>query len=248
MNLSKIQQEFYIRYYLWSCEDFKREIRESFPYLQLFRTGVDWSLIQFMSRIGQDERLVLANGLLKKFHPEAVTFLKENLSQDELEMQSRFRTFSNIPSAMDQTVLARELSGEKIIYASRNKLRKAIIDSVAPVLGTDIIRFQDSVKIRTNCLGWNIETDFDFGGMSDQVRYGHSIVSRQRQEPYGIPAISLGRFISLNSWLGLSSMTAWTYLVESDIEQVSDTIYRLCDHFIRAASNLLKGLEFAMNI
>lgn len=243
MNLAKIQQEFYIRYYLWSKKDFKREIHESFPYLRLFKTGPGRSFIEFMGRLERDDQLVLASALLKKFHPEAVKFLGEDLSSEELEMQSQFRVFSNIPSTMDESTLAKELAGEKIIYASRRKLRKAIIDRVAPVLGADIIRFSDSVKIRTNCRGWSIDTDFDFGGMSEQVRYGHSIVSRQRQEPYGMPAISLAQFISLNSWLGLSSATSWKYLEESDIEQVSDTIYRLCDHFIRAASNLLEGNE-----
>ena len=244
MTFLKAKQEFGIRYYLWATSDFEREIDESFPYLRSFKTSSGWNLVQFMEPLRRSERLILMNGLLKRFHPKAVQLVGDKTTPEEEEMRDRFLTFSRIPSALDEEMLSRELSGEKIVYAKRRVLRKMILEKNVPALGTDLIRFGDSVTIRSKSSGWVLETVFDFGGMSDQVRYHHSIISESTKKPFGIPTMSLQNFISLYSWLGIRSQTGWKFLMNEDVEPVCNDVTKFCRHFCEVVPKLLKGLEF----
>ena len=121
MNFSKAQQEFKIRYYLWATSEFEREINELFPDLQQFRTGAAWEVFQFVQTLAKNEQVVLARGLLKRFHPEAVKALGEAYSAEEASLYDRLRGFRHDVFGMSGIELeldARRRAGEKIRFLS----------------------------------------------------------------------------------------------------------------------------------
>jgi hypothetical protein len=243
MKLVEAQHEFCIRYYRWATYAFRREITDSFPYLRAFKTGAAWSLVHFMDRLDLQRQITLASALLKRFHPEAVKSLEDHFNVAEEELYSQFSILRKQPSPLGEGILAKELSGHKVRYASRRKIRKQLIHQASSLLDSHPIIFSDSeIAFEKNCCGWVIVTLFDFGGRSDQVRYHHSIVSESKREPFGIPEAVLRRFISLHSWLGLSSETSWEYLVDDDIQHVCNCIMDSCRLFLDAAPKLLEGL------
>jgi hypothetical protein len=77
MEFSKAQQEFQIRYYLWAISEWEKEIGDSFPNLRSFKSGHVWETYQFMRLLDKGDQLLLARGLLKRFHPQAAKSLGE---------------------------------------------------------------------------------------------------------------------------------------------------------------------------
>jgi hypothetical protein len=49
--------------------------------------------------------------------------------------------------------------------------------------------------------------------------------------------------ISLSGWLGVTGETRWEYLMENDLQTVSDAAIEFCKRFFYAAPKLLEGLE-----
>lgn len=89
MTFEKAKQEFQVRYYLWAISEWEKEINESFPNLRSFKAGTIWETYQFMQLLDKSQQLVLAHGLLKRSHPEAVKILRENCSREEESLRSR---------------------------------------------------------------------------------------------------------------------------------------------------------------
>jgi hypothetical protein len=48
--------------------------------------------------------------------------------------------------------------------------------------------------------------------------------------------------MSLLSWLGITSVTYWTYITEATIPEAAKTVGNFCRHFIAAADHFLAGL------
>ena len=75
--------------------------------------------------------------------------------------------------------------------------------------------------------------------------YCHHIESEAKTASGGAPVMSIGEWISLTAWLGISGgLTQWEYLIEEEIDLASDAVMRFCRRFIAAAPQLLAGLEF----
>lgn len=96
MEFSKAKQEFQIRYYLWATSEWNQEIDESFPNLRSFKAGAAWETHQFMQLLDKSQQLILARGLLKRFHSDAVKTLGESCSPEEESLRSRRDDFSRI--------------------------------------------------------------------------------------------------------------------------------------------------------
>lgn len=93
MTFSQAQQEFQIRYYLWATTEFEKEIDSSFPVLRTFKCGESWRLYQFMQRLERSEQVLLARGLLKKIHKDAVDTLREVRSDEENSICEKYYAF-----------------------------------------------------------------------------------------------------------------------------------------------------------
>jgi hypothetical protein len=81
--------------------------------------------------------------------------------------------------------------------------------------------------------GFELET-IVYTGHSWQLWYDR----RLRHGPSGVDVND----ISLLSWLGITSVTYWTYITEATIPEAAKTVGNLCRHFIAAADHFLAGL------
>ena len=311
MNFLKAKQEFQIRYYLWAISEWAKEISESFPNLCSFKAGSAWKTYQFMQLLGKTEQMVLARGLLKRSHADAVKTLGESCSQEEeslhwkrdeffrIRQQYQFvqqlekdgqpdvaqfwiqrlrakaanlpgvgyfdsdksllsqldAVFRPIPLTFEEQIAAKKLSGEKIKFASKRKLQKAITEKFKAAFGDQCLdhRFDDEYDLNSNfdikCCGWIVSTNFWFGRRESLINYGQGISSPTRihhaENPeITAPAMRLGQMISFSSWLGLTSQIHWEYLFNEDIDSTCDAVLKHCRYFFEVAPKLLKGLEF----
>jgi hypothetical protein len=310
MTFEKAKKEFEIRYYLWAISEWEKEINESFPNLRSFKAGTIWKTYQFMQLLNKSEQLILARGLLKRFHSEAVKILGENCSPEEESLRRKrdefFRirqqyqyipqlgkngqfdvaqfwikqlraeaanipgvaffdddksllsqldaVFRRIPLTFEEQIAARKQAGEKIKFASKRKLQKAITEKFKAAFGDQCIdhRFDDEHDLSSNfdikCCGWILSTHFWFGRRESLINYSHGIGSETRithpESKASASAMVMAQMVSFSSWLGITSQIQWEYLMNEEIESACDAVIKLCRHFFEVAPKLLKGLEF----
>jgi hypothetical protein len=310
MTFEKAKQEFEIRYYLWAISEWEKEINESFPNLRSFKAGSAWETYQFMQLLNRRDQMILAHGLLKRFHPDAVKALGESCSREEeslrfgrdeffrirqqyqyvpqLEKGGQFdvaqfwiqrlraeaanvpgvaffdddksllsqldAVFLRIPLTFEEQIAARKQAGEKIKFASKRKLQKAITDKFKAAFGSQRIehRFDDEFDLSSNfdikCCGWILSTHFWFGRRESLINYSHGIGSETRithpESKASASAMVMAQMVSFSSWLGITSQIQWEYLMNEEVEPACDAVIKLCRHFFEVAPKLLKGLEF----
>jgi hypothetical protein len=243
------KREFDIRYYLWATSEFEKEIEQSFPTIRTFKAGSVWKTHQFMLQLPKRQRVILAHGLLKRFHANAAKALGETCSSEEETLRSRRDgDFSNIAS-FGEEIRARANAGEPINLASKRQLRKAMTSQFIKAFGGKCnnlacIDEEPDLSFEMNCAGWLVRTSFDFGRKEPLLRYAHSIASK-KTFPYrnSRVAMVMGWGMSFNSYLGLSSQTEWHYLTAEEVEFTCNTAAKLCANFFNVLPRLLKGLE-----
>jgi len=250
MNFEEAKQEFKNRYYVWAASEFAIEINESFPNLRVFKNGPVWSTLQFMQQIDRNEQLILAHCLLKRFHPDAAKMLGEGFLDEENTLLSRFDKFRS----QFHGQLGHEASGEKIKFASKSKLRKAIVATFAKAYGDRCVRIQIGNEwdpwFEMKFAGWIVATRFTFGRHESMISYYHSIESEAKlpnpkvPPEFWMPTMRLGHHISFGSWLGMCSQTEWMSLAVGDVDRACDAVIKLCGRFFEALPHMLKGLEF----
>ena len=247
MTFSEAKQEFAVRHYLWGQFEFKREIDESFPLMRSFKAGRIWKRYRFMQQIDEREQLILASGLLKRANPDAVQALGESFTPDEETLLAQLREFSLHPKGFGAETEARKSAEERIGFASKAKLRRAVMNQFEGAFGSQcinlaIVGLDPEMNFKMKCCGWLLSTDFTFNGVKRQVAYSHRIRSEMSKERDGVRDIILG-FPSLSGWLGTRGDTSWEYLLDEDIQLVCDFIIQRCRHWFDVAPKLLKGLE-----
>jgi hypothetical protein len=253
MTFAEAQQQFQVRYYLWSISEFEQEIEQSFPSLRLFKAGLIWRLYQFMQQLGRDKQLELAHSILKRFHPDAVKKLGESCSDEECSLRDELDDFRRNPFGLETEIAARRSTGEKIRFVGKGKLRKAMVARFRETYGSRCVRMEIGEELDPlfdmRCCGWIISTQLAFGGRESLIEYSHSIESESRivhsQNPdITAPAFKLQQRISLGGWLGICSQTQWEYLRDNDVDSACDAVVKFCGRFFEVAPRLLKGLEF----
>jgi hypothetical protein len=198
MTFSNAKREFDIRYYLWAISEFEKEIEESFPTLRLFKAGGAWKTYQFMLKLPKSEQLVLARGLIKRSHPNAVKTLGETCSAEEGSLLSRRdAAFSNILS-IGAEIRARKKAREPVKLASKRELRKVITAQFKVAFGNECIDLacvdeEPELTFKMKRSGWIIKTLFWFGRGESVLDYSHNIESEETF-PYrgGVVGMGLG--------------------------------------------------------
>jgi hypothetical protein len=257
MTFSKAQQEFAVRYFLWGESEWKKEINESFPVLRSFKTGKFWKRYHFMQQLDRKEQLILASGLLKKTNSDAVQALGESFTTEEEALLQRLREFSLNSSGFEAEIGERQLAGEKIKFASKAKIRRAILKQFKVAFGAEcfdlaIVGMDPELNFKMKWNGWIISTYFNFEargrqfqGKGPQFHYSHSIYSEAFSEyrEAKIPVVILG-FPNLTGWLGLKGDVPWAYVMDEEIQSVCNFIIERCRIFFALVPKFLKGLEF----
>jgi len=131
MTVLQAKQEFQVRYYHWALSEFEKEIDALFPVLRTFKCGEVWRLYQFMEELDRDEQSVLARGLVKMAHKEAVEAIDECISAEEKALHSKYYAFWRIwelHQFMQQLDSSQELNDQVISMHDRE---------IAQILGKD---------------------------------------------------------------------------------------------------------------
>jgi hypothetical protein len=244
MNIEEATREFKVRYYLWATSDFERELKESLPDFSSFPHGTIAQTAQFMRRLDKAKQRVLAGGLLKRFHPEAVEALGETCSQEEEKLVSQRDSYCN----MFPLCPAAELVEPGVTrLAGKAKLRKTLLKQFKDAFGSQCfdlgsVGIDPELDFKMKLAGWVLTTHFEFHGRNSQMEYWSSIISPTTGR-YGGPAMVLADGIGFAGWLGLCG-TTWEWLSEKDIEPACAAAIGFCRRFFDVAPKLLKGLEF----
>jgi hypothetical protein len=244
MTCEEAEREFHIRYYLWAISEFEREIEASLPGFSSFPHGTVAQTAQFMRRLDRAKQRVLAGGLLKRFHPEAVEALGETCSDEEEKLVSQRDSYCD----MSPLCPAAELVEPGVTrLAGKGKLRKAILNRFKEAFGSQCfdlasVGMDPELDFKMKHAGWIVTTHFEFHGRNCQIEYWSDIISPTKGR-YDGPAMILARGISFAGWLGLSR-TSWEWLTEKDIEPACAAAIVFCRRFFDVAPKLLKGLEF----
>lgn len=249
MSSDSIKGEFSVRYYYWALEDFKREIKQGFPHLKQFKSGLPYWVMDMMSDMTLDEQQMFAGALVKRFHKEAVQAAGHNFTAEEKELcdQYRARALGLTPTELDMR--NKQLTSGLQLRPNRKLLRNMVkteLKRLNMILPTNAAR---GLNYHTHIDDWNILTHVDTERAHAQLMYSHHIYSidefetvvGKRGEAIRLP-ITMRKHISLNSWLGIGSETAWFDLTELEFDQAAKQLAKLCSHFFEAAPTLLKGL------
>ncbi len=157
MTLSQAQLEFKIRYYLWAGSEWEREISESFPNLQRFKSGTFWKTYQFMRRLARGDRLATARGLLKRFHPDAVKALGETASPEEEFLRFQRDEFFRLKDFY-QSVRELETKGQQ---AEADALFSLIRSSAAKIIESTYLDDEQSLRSRLGEMFDGLDSSFE---------------------------------------------------------------------------------------
>jgi hypothetical protein len=248
MDIGAIQREFSLRYYQWAKNDMYTEIKQGFPHLGRFKWGSSACVVRMMSKMSSAEQLTFGLALVKRFHKEAASIARESPTQAETALCQQYRQEAlNMDShEIAETYRALERKAKPL---NRNAFEAVLKSKLGPL---SLMQFKQKRGGLWFCglMGhWNIDTLVEVKGRYNSVVYEHNIhsignvhnVVSKSGENLKLP-LTLGRQISLDSWLGISSETEWAYLQESDFEEVALHLATLCSHFFAAIPMLLTGL------
>jgi len=248
VELKGAQREFNVRYYRWALQDWRREIEQGFPLLKTFKGGPAWYALDMMSRMAIDQQHLFGRALAKRFHRHAVQVTQETVTLNEEEMCRQYCQRVDL-SPSELSLHQRELAGERNVYANVQLLRK-LIKAEMQALRLERAEMAATLwRYTTRINEWSVVTEIQTSGASAEVTYSHEIVLADERQSTVLDGgqvvtqfIPLARFVSFNSWLGISSGTKWSGLVDSDLPQTANALSRMCAYFLEAVPKLVSGL------
>jgi len=209
-----------------------------------------------MRRLEKDGQVEQAHAIYQAIRLDVEKLLDQSPPDDwRRGWRNLEEMFTPIPTPLKEQIERRRLAGEKIKFASRHLLRKAIIAKFKS--NFECYRTSSTFYVggpephfEFKSCGWILSTDLSFRRDGCAIEYSHTIASENMFELKhgrgiasawvavrgasvdGIPLIcrsgylSLARNISLLSWLGITCETEWDYISEGDIECVCESIVR----------------------
>jgi hypothetical protein len=252
MDFELLQREFNLRYYRWALQDSRREIENDFPFVGGFKSGPTWHVKDMMAKMPLNNRLFFGAALVKRFHKEAVEAAGDQITEAETKQCDEYLRRALYPSSAGFALERRLRAGERAVYANRTTLARLVklelksvglrpfeSENVAGVLS-----YQSTID------GWQIITQVHTREKHAQLAYNHIIWSVEKVRPVTLGngrqelwPVQLHNWISFTGWLGISSRTEWTDLLDSDSPQAAKELAALCQHFLRVAPELLAGLS-----
>ncbi|HWQ91674.1 MAG TPA: hypothetical protein VN673_08380 [Clostridia bacterium] len=257
MTPEAARAEFDIRYYRWALQDFKREIDEGFPFLKGFKTGSPAEVLAMMSSRTRSEQLTLASALVKRFHKNAVETAGDRMTGEEEAVCKEYLDRVPRTHPVEVDMLRRAAASERGVYANRGRLVR-LVKAELKTAGMQVFESEDLAGVlsyQNTVDGWQIITRIHTRERHAQLAYNHTIDSMNkpvlvtwakgtwREGQQDMCPVQLHNWISLVGWLGISSRTQWSDLVDSDGPQVANELAALCKHFLHAAPTLLAGLS-----
>ncbi len=225
MSGLNVTDEFSVRYYRWAILDSRQEMDAGFPLVSRLRNESTETYLSIMSQLDATRRHSYLVASVKRFHPQAIGLLDEGMTREEetlLEWADTQRF--NMTCAMPR---------RKRRFSTRRL--KASLESA---LLTHFGHHGSLTKPGPNMLGleprygpWLVRTWFD---CARSPHYFHHIASDE---------ISLASFVSIHAWMGITSMTDWTWGPANSEEEIAKMMVDAAQRFLDRVPELLEGLS-----
>lgn len=243
-KMSAPQKEFAATFYRWAQRDAEREFSEGFPFLRRIKYTAVADYLGFVKKLSEGDKRLFRTGMVKRSHSQGVFLVGDSLTVAEQTLTEQYLNRNRVKDPLLGSVLvlsraqekrAKELAaGTKKYQIDRQKLRVALKEKLAPVLGSSTQNFGGKVLWRySTAVGkWTVETWLDTGTRLTQFSYSHTVSLR--------PKVRLVEGTSILAWLGIHS-TSWDFLTDADIPGAAALVAEVSSHFLDAMSKLAGG-------
>ncbi len=221
-----VTEEFAVRYYRWAALDSRQEMEAGFPLVSRLRNEHAATYVSIMNWIDDaSKRRLYLLASVKRFHPEVVSLFGEDMTRAE-EKVIEWADAQRLE--MDYAMPARKLgiSSRELKTLLKNELltrfgRQTVLTRPGP----------NMLGLESRHGPWLVRTWFDCGRRSF---YLHHIDAGE---------VKLASHLSIQSWMGISSMTEWTLAPAGCEEVVAKTMVDAAQRFLGRVSGLLEGLS-----
>ncbi len=245
-ELRDVAEVFRQRYRAWCLDECETECARDFRLVRLVRTNAVSVFLDYIGALDSNARRRLVVALSKRLNWE------ESLSSEDQQICERYIQFFTvpfvhptgkvIPSARvpaEQLALqdrfSRRGSNKRLI---RQSIREHLKKTVTSELGNLILDRPSVLWFEKKLAPWYVVTAFDLSDWS-QLRYTHTIYA----SPGGHGGTNISSGISILNWIGIDTLTTWSWLVSEDIPPTVQALCELSDYFLQAAKTLLADLK-----
>jgi hypothetical protein len=240
MTFENPRDEFAVRYYLWAQEEFRLEIEHDFPLLRRIPAIPAKTCLKLMSQMSLSEKQFFAQTMVRRFHAgsrllgEAQTSLSLGESPEEQELISLYRV--SLRDVGLEVMLTQERK-DAPPNVSRRKRKARLREMLGPILGEEESALKEAPVwyYSSEILGFNVRTCLDVVGGHRSISYNHGIYIQSHEIFFGD--------ISILSWLGMTSGTAFNPISEVELEPTVQVLADVCQRFLDVAPKLLKGIK-----
>lgn len=219
---------FLVQYYRWAMEETREELLGDLPRVRRINGSLAQQYVRFIAGLKPSSVFPAAAALVKRYHKRALELSGETLSQEDREWVDAFLNFEKPFAPTWDPAIAEEkyravVNSAKGPQLDKRKLVRELRTRLSPVFGSEGEAFGTQVRRYTASRGpLVLQTYVDWGGRLP-LRYSHSVVGKDMQR--------ITHDISLLAWLGVSSDTSWSLLVDEDIVPAAELVAELCAHF-----------------
>lgn len=219
------RERFVLRYYEWARGEWDAELSSGLARLRALPSKSLRVAAGLLARRSPAEQARISQAMLKRFHPEACRLLDTHLSQPESALLDEMRD--------DRLASFLPTPGLRI---DKKRLRRGLMERLSALTGQPPDTAWDLGVEWRHVQRWgavSVQTYIDTGGRpSRQVEYNHALRHADGSELQG--------WISLGSWLGLSSVTRFDSIAPGEEDAAVDQVVSLAKHFIDALPRLLE--------
>lgn len=236
MIFKNAQEEFAVRYYRWSRLQASKEVADGYPLLKRMDHPSCRKYLRRMAQLSIEDQQAFTSLLVKWRHlPEIVEVSGDApLSCEEIaEVKGYLGGLAYELDPASVSYYRRLQQGDPTANLDKRRFRKTLREHLAPLLGKGDPSGGADWTCSTIIENLLVETYIDTGGRT-ALHYYHDIIFSEHQY--------MGRGISVLGWLGLSGGTSWYQLEDSKAEETASFLAELCERFLKAAPELLKGL------
>lgn len=238
MDLKKAKEEFLIRYYRWSLLQGRLEVENGYPLLKRMDDSHCRRHIRRMEKLPMQAQQAFTALLIRRFNQQALELLGESpvTSEEEAEVRRYFDGLAQDIDLEHDRYLQSMMMDKPITKLDKRRFRKMIKERLTPILGREDPDGGVDWTYTTVIENQPVVTSIETGGSFKDLEYEHRINFAEDRYPY------MGIRISFLGWIGLIASTVWWKVEGSKAEETACFLAELCNHFMKAAPELLKGL------
>jgi hypothetical protein len=223
MDAEAARRELAVRLFRWALEEWDRELQQGFPLLRSVRGNAASKTIELFRLLDVDRRIHLARAMTKRFHKDACAHLDETITEEESRLL-RWADETRVSSVDHRAPTSHDRA-----------LRKTVITRLKSEL--QFLGVPESLgrptewRYVTPSGAWRVVTYVDAAGRFGDCSYSHTLES--------LAGLPINQYLSLLSWLGISSQSNWRVGNQEEAADAAVTIARLCRYFLDATPDLL---------